>query len=212
MGETYIYHYGIKGMKWGVRRTPAQLGHRKKRSLKDAVNAIKKKTEATAAAKEASKPKSVKDMSDDELRRVLNRINMEKQYNQYLNESNQKKQSRAKKLIADILESGAKTMASKAVEAAAKKLFDKPNEKDDPITDYFLRNPEKASDKQLKNASERAKNLLSYYSNMDKLDAKLAERQAGIDAVQNALERMGNKPFRDVSVTIDDEWLAKRKR
>lgn len=24
-----LYHHGIKGMKWGVRRTPEQLGHRK---------------------------------------------------------------------------------------------------------------------------------------------------------------------------------------
>lgn len=23
-----LYHHGIKGMKWGVRRTPAQLGHK----------------------------------------------------------------------------------------------------------------------------------------------------------------------------------------
>ena len=26
----YLMHYGIKGMKWGVRRTPEQLGHRKR--------------------------------------------------------------------------------------------------------------------------------------------------------------------------------------
>ena len=27
---TVIKHYGVKGMKWGVRRTPEQLGHKKK--------------------------------------------------------------------------------------------------------------------------------------------------------------------------------------
>lgn len=26
--NTYLYHHGIKGMRWGVRRTPEQLGHR----------------------------------------------------------------------------------------------------------------------------------------------------------------------------------------
>ena len=29
-----LYHYGVKGMKWGVRRTPAQLGHTGKRKKK----------------------------------------------------------------------------------------------------------------------------------------------------------------------------------
>lgn len=27
-GTCELYHYGVKGMKWGVRRTPAQLGHK----------------------------------------------------------------------------------------------------------------------------------------------------------------------------------------
>lgn len=26
-----LYHHGVKGMKWGVRRTPEQLGHRKRK-------------------------------------------------------------------------------------------------------------------------------------------------------------------------------------
>lgn len=29
-----IEHYGVKGMKWGVRRTPEQLGHYREKALK----------------------------------------------------------------------------------------------------------------------------------------------------------------------------------
>lgn len=32
----YICHYGIKGMKWGIRRTPAQLGHKASPKHRDA--------------------------------------------------------------------------------------------------------------------------------------------------------------------------------
>lgn len=27
--QEYLAHYGVKGMKWGIRRTPEQLGHLK---------------------------------------------------------------------------------------------------------------------------------------------------------------------------------------
>ena len=48
-----IYHYGVKGMKWGVRRTPAQLGHKKTGS----------KTKEKAEKKKIDKPnKSVKEI------------------------------------------------------------------------------------------------------------------------------------------------------
>lgn len=33
MSDQELEHFGIKGMKWGVRRTPAQLGHRKEKTL-----------------------------------------------------------------------------------------------------------------------------------------------------------------------------------
>lgn len=39
--DNVLYHHGIKGMKWGVRRTPEQLGHRKKTNAQ--VNSIVKK-------------------------------------------------------------------------------------------------------------------------------------------------------------------------
>lgn len=127
-----LYHHGIKGMKWGVRRTPAQLGHLKgdssvTRKVKDDYNkmsdpqfkskyrvskgtyarrvekygdpyknaplakagrALNKKksksrgTHDTSAEdyQKAHSSKSVKQMSDAELRSRLNRLQMEQQY------------------------------------------------------------------------------------------------------------------------------------
>ena len=85
MGAKEIYHYGIKGMHWGERRTPEQLGHRiasGARKLKDNVKkSIKESHTHSEDYDRAHKgTKNVKKLSDAELRNRINRINMEKQY------------------------------------------------------------------------------------------------------------------------------------
>lgn len=110
--ENELMHWGIKGMKWGVRRyqnkdgslTPAgrkryaQEMAKLKEEEKIAKNKLRtqaklnkleekrKEVEALKSGKplpkttqNTSKP-SVKDMSDDELRRVVNRMMLEQQY------------------------------------------------------------------------------------------------------------------------------------
>lgn len=73
MNEEELYHYGIKGMKWGIRRTPQQLGHKTKKSKEDRMSDDAKKAKSL-------KKKKVYELSNSELKELNKRLNMEKQY------------------------------------------------------------------------------------------------------------------------------------
>ena len=87
-----LYHYGILGMKWGVRRTPEQLARVRKSSSEKVHDDYKK----------AHDSKSVKEMSDAELRSRLNRLNMEQQYTKLNPSSIRKGKNFINKFISDI--------------------------------------------------------------------------------------------------------------
>lgn len=84
--DNELYHHGVKGMKWGVRKTPVRSSSGNPRKRKsNTLSLFKKKNttrNASVAKSSQSQTKSVKDMSDDELRRKIERVRLEQQYQQ----------------------------------------------------------------------------------------------------------------------------------
>ena len=140
-----LYHHGVKGMKWGVRRTPAQLGHKtsskkrkkgfafikKKGSAK--VSDLKKlKTEKTEEEKRREieerkskvlKSRSAKDLYDNahlfttsELQTAYNRLQLERN----IQNLQPKKVSKGRAFVDKAIEVG--ELTSKAV-ATGTKLY-----------------------------------------------------------------------------------------
>ena len=141
-----LYHYGVKGMKWGIRRTPAQLGHdvskRAKKvgsavgsTLKKAgsstISAIKSRQAAKKNAKELKKirKKPLSEMSDDELRRTIQRMQLEQQYASL----QPKKVSAGKKFVNDFVLQPASNAAKQYISGQLNKKVQQQLKDKDPL-------------------------------------------------------------------------------
>ena len=69
-----IYHHGVKGMKWGVRKeVVSTIGKTSRKTADKFGNNYKLRTSSKALAK-------AKTMSDEELRKVASRLELENRY------------------------------------------------------------------------------------------------------------------------------------
>lgn len=123
-----LYHHGILGQKWGKKNGPPYPldGDSHSRSEKAEEEKLKEKRKDD---KKKSKNMSISDLSDEDLRRKISRLELERKYSDLLKPDQKPKINRGKKFVTDVLENAGKNIATQAtvyaLGTALNSLFDK---------------------------------------------------------------------------------------
>lgn len=111
MGDKNVLaHYGVLGMKWGVRRSEAQLAKtRGKKSSSDTSG----DTKAKDSKESSSGKKKPSEMTDDELRNHISRLELEKRYSELAKAAAPPpKSTRGKDFVNRVLEKSGENIAT----------------------------------------------------------------------------------------------------
>lgn len=125
----YLAHYGVKGMKWGVRKSDVPAGEtrvtQKGRKLKgEGGKGLPAHEDAKKAAvsKQKAKGSGIQSLSNQELKDLANRMNLEQQVRQLSLQDKQANANPAARFIKRTLTQSGKQEAQKAANNATSKL------------------------------------------------------------------------------------------
>lgn len=84
--DEFIEHYGIRGMKWGIRRKRKGGESGDSSPTLSKSSSSSESSDSTVTKTKSFKKGDAKKLTDKELRERINRLNMEKQYKQLISE------------------------------------------------------------------------------------------------------------------------------
>lgn len=116
MYDDYLMHHGVKGMKWGVRRSKSQLARASRKSDKKS-DREEERSQAKASKSKTSFKKHVKSLSDQELQAKINRLRNEKTYKELLSED-QDRMHAGKKFVSEVMRDAGKEVGKQVAKYA----------------------------------------------------------------------------------------------
>lgn len=175
MENAQLTHWGIKGMKWGVRRyqnkdgslTPAGRKRYSEEGESSGSSGSSKSSSSNTSGK-----KKISEMSNDELRERTTRINLELQYKEAIARANPDKMRRAKKLVSDLAESAVRNLGQKAIEKGINSLMGSGSKEEKRTNLSDVGDVSKLSDKKLQEMLKRASSENALQKLLDDRNAK----------------------------------------
>lgn len=135
MSNNELSHHGIKGQRWGIRRyqrkdgSLTNAGKKRASKLEDEYSKLTGQKPEGSKTYSSSGKKKISEMSDDEIRAKINRLDLEKRYSELINSSSKKQQSRGKAFIKkvsnDVIIPAATDVSKQVVKSALTKVINK---------------------------------------------------------------------------------------
>lgn len=125
MENKELTHHGILGQKWGKKNGPPYPLSQSKRKSIPKENSNKNKENVEDKKTAHTQTRSVKDMSDDDLRKAVSRLELERRYSDLSKPQNTAKVSRGKAFVIDVMEKSAKNIATQATTYAIGTMVNK---------------------------------------------------------------------------------------